>query len=46
MKATLRLIRVEQIAAHAEVEALDAMDMSLEDKRMFFQTNAERVFKL
>jgi len=29
-----------------EVAALDGMDMSLEDKKMFFQTNAERVFKL
>ena len=29
-----------------EVEALDNMDMSAEDKKMFFQTNAERVFKL
>jgi 2,3-dihydroxybenzoate decarboxylase len=29
-----------------EVQALDAMDMSLGDKRMFFQTNAERVFGL
>ncbi|MBN8829772.1 MAG: amidohydrolase [Sphingomonadales bacterium] len=29
-----------------EVAKLDAMDMSLEDKKMFFQTNAERVFKL
>ncbi|MGD9811168.1 MAG: amidohydrolase family protein [Sphingobium sp.] len=29
-----------------EVAILDAMDMSLEDKKMFFQTNAERVFKL
>ena len=29
-----------------EVETLDNMDMSLEDKRVFFQTNAERVFKL
>ncbi|MGI4880168.1 MAG: amidohydrolase family protein [Janthinobacterium lividum] len=29
-----------------EVIALDAMDMNLADKKMFFQTNAERVFKL
>ena len=29
-----------------EVVALDGMTMSLEDKKMFFQTNAERVFKL
>ena len=29
-----------------EVAILDAMDMSPEDKKMFFQTNAERVFKL
>ena len=29
-----------------EVVALDAMDMPLEIKRIFFQTNAERVFKL
>lgn len=29
-----------------EVEALDAMNLSLEDKRAFFQTNAERVFNL
>ncbi|MDB5683236.1 MAG: amidohydrolase [Sphingomonas bacterium] len=29
-----------------EVAAQDAMDMSLEDKRAFFQTNAERVFNL
>jgi 2,3-dihydroxybenzoate decarboxylase len=29
-----------------EVIALDAMDMPLETKRIFFQTNAERVFKL
>ncbi|WP_404713407.1 amidohydrolase family protein [Sphingomonas sp. MMS24-J13] len=29
-----------------EVEALDNMDMSLDDKKAFFQTNAERVFKL
>jgi 2,3-dihydroxybenzoate decarboxylase len=29
-----------------EVAALDAMDMSLADKKMFFQTNAERVFKI
>jgi 5-carboxyvanillate decarboxylase len=29
-----------------EVDALDKMDMSLEDKKAFFQTNAERVFKL
>jgi len=29
-----------------EVEALDKMDMSAEDKKAFFQTNAERVFKL
>lgn len=29
-----------------EVVAMDAMDMSLEDKKRFFQTNAERVFKL
>ncbi len=29
-----------------EVVALDAMDMSAEDKKKFFQTNAEKVFKL
>ena len=29
-----------------EVAALDAMEMSPEAKKMFFQTNAERVFKL
>lgn len=29
-----------------EVNILDAMDMPLEDKRKFFQTNAEAVFKL
>jgi len=29
-----------------EVIALDAMDMPAEDKKKFFQTNAERVFKL
>src|SRR5690606_25526636 len=29
-----------------EVAALDAMDMSDEDKKMFFQTVAEKVFKL
>ncbi|MCZ8292105.1 MAG: amidohydrolase family protein [Hylemonella sp.] len=29
-----------------EVNLLDAMDMSLEHKRQFFQTNAETVFKL
>ena len=29
-----------------EVVALDAMDMPAEDKKKFFQTNAERVFKL
>jgi 5-carboxyvanillate decarboxylase len=29
-----------------EVVALDAMDMSAEDKKKFFQTNAQRVFKL
>lgn len=29
-----------------EVDMLDKMDMSLDDKRQFFQTNAERVFKL
>ncbi len=29
-----------------EVAALDAMDMPAEDKKKFFQTNAERVFKL
>jgi 5-carboxyvanillate decarboxylase len=29
-----------------EVVALDAMDMAAEDKKKFFQTNAERVFKL
>jgi len=29
-----------------EVAALDAMDMSLETKRKFFQTNAEKLFKL
>jgi 2,3-dihydroxybenzoate decarboxylase len=29
-----------------EVVALDGMAMSLEDKKMFFQTNAEKVFKL
>lgn len=29
-----------------EVVALDAMDMPLADKKQFFQTNAERVFKL
>lgn len=29
-----------------EVNILDAMDMSLEDKTKFFQTNAETVFKL
>ncbi|MGH8261319.1 MAG: amidohydrolase family protein [Steroidobacteraceae bacterium] len=29
-----------------EVVALDAMDMSADDKKKFFQTNAERVFKL
>ena len=29
-----------------EVNILDAMDMPLEDKRKFFQTNAETVFKL
>ena len=29
-----------------EVNMLDAMDMPLEDKRKFFQTNAETVFKL
>jgi 2,3-dihydroxybenzoate decarboxylase len=29
-----------------EVAVLDAMDMPAEDKRKFFQTNAERVFKL
>jgi len=29
-----------------EVVALDAMDMDLETKRRFFQTNAETVFKL
>jgi len=29
-----------------EVNLLDAMDMPLEDKRKFFQTNAETVFKI
>jgi 5-carboxyvanillate decarboxylase len=29
-----------------EVVALDAMDMPAQDKKKFFQTNAERVFKL
>lgn len=29
-----------------EVNMLDAMDMPLEDKRKFFQTNAEAVFKI
>ena len=29
-----------------EVQALDAMDMPLETKRKFFQTNAERLFKI
>jgi 2,3-dihydroxybenzoate decarboxylase len=29
-----------------EVEAMDAMDISDADKKMFFQTNAERVFGL
>jgi len=29
-----------------EVRALDAMDMPIETKRKFFQTNAERLFKL
>lgn len=29
-----------------EVAALDAMSLTLEDKRKFFQTNAERVFRL
>ncbi len=29
-----------------EVLALDAMDISAEDKKKFFQTNAEKVFKL
>jgi 5-carboxyvanillate decarboxylase len=29
-----------------EVSALDAMDMPLETKRKFFQTNAERLFKI
>lgn len=29
-----------------EVTTLDAMTMSLEDKKKFFQTNAERVFKI
>lgn len=29
-----------------EVQALDAMDMSLETKKKFFQTNAEKLFKL
>ncbi|WP_459571492.1 amidohydrolase family protein [Cupriavidus sp. 8B] len=29
-----------------EVTTLDAMDMSLADKKIFFQTNAERLFKL
>ncbi|SFG48354.1 2,3-dihydroxybenzoate decarboxylase [Novosphingobium sp. CF614] len=29
-----------------EVATLDAMDMSLETKRKFFQTNAERLFKI
>jgi 2,3-dihydroxybenzoate decarboxylase len=30
----------------SEVAAQDAMDMSLADKKAFFQTNAERVFNL
>jgi 2,3-dihydroxybenzoate decarboxylase len=29
-----------------EVVALDGMDMSAADKKVFFQTNAERVIKL
>lgn len=29
-----------------EVRALDAMDMPADDKKAFFQTNAERIFKL
>lgn len=29
-----------------EVRAMDRMDMSVEDKTKFFQTNAERVFKI
>jgi 2,3-dihydroxybenzoate decarboxylase len=29
-----------------EVRALDAMDLSPEDKKRFFQTNAETLFKL
>jgi 5-carboxyvanillate decarboxylase len=29
-----------------EVVALDAMSMPLADKKKFFQSNAERVFKL
>ena len=29
-----------------EVMALDAMDMSIQHKTMFFQSNAEAVFKL
>ncbi|MBU0590267.1 MAG: amidohydrolase family protein [Gammaproteobacteria bacterium] len=29
-----------------EVRAMDSMDMSVEDKTKFFQTNAERVFKI
>ena len=32
--------------APSEVAAQDAMDLSLEDKKAFFQTNAERVFNL
>lgn len=34
-----------QCPAH-EVDVLDRMDMPLADKKKFFQTNAERVFKL
>jgi 2,3-dihydroxybenzoate decarboxylase len=34
-----------QFAAE-EVVALDGMKMSAEDKKKFFQTNAEKVFKL
>jgi len=29
-----------------EVSYLDAMDMPIETKRKFFQTNAEKLFKL
>ena len=42
----LRPLKINKAISAEEVQAMDALPLSPEQKKMFFQTNAERIFRL